>query len=325
MTKKIVAIGELLWDILPQEDKLGGAPANLAYRMNSLGCKTFLVSRVGDDSRGVEAMGLLKEHELDISNIQVDKIHPTGTVDVFFDAQKNPEYTINYPAAYDFMEWNAQLDMLAASADCIVYGTLIQRSEKTAESLYQMINAAENAIKFCDVNLRKDCYTSLSISRSLEKADIAKLNHNEAYEIGKMFGFEKKELIEIMAGLRDMFQLEICFVTMEAKGALAIDSDERIMYTPGYLVEMGDPLGAGDAFSAAFLSEHLRSGNLCQSLENGNFYGAIVVTQQGAMQPVNEGVLENFMSVSRERVVEEKYVKFWDKKVMPDLVKHLKL
>ena len=54
----IIGIGELLWDILPEGRKLGGAPANFVYHVNSLGGHAELISRVGNDPPGHKACSL---------------------------------------------------------------------------------------------------------------------------------------------------------------------------------------------------------------------------------------------------------------------------
>ncbi len=312
MSKKILAIGELLWDILPGERKLGGAPANLAYRLNSLGNPTWLVTRVGSDSDGEEALNILKEHGFHTDYIQIDPENPTGTVNVFFDEHKNPDYTINRPVAYDYIEWNEGISALAQSVDCIVYGTLAQRSRITYDTIHQLIDLAENAVKFCDVNLRKNCYSKQAIEQSLKKATIAKLNHHEAMELGSTFGLINTDLPALVKEIGELFHLEICLVTLEQEGALACTTEGAIHYSPGYRVKMEDPLGAGDAFSAAFLNEWLKSTRVMDALEAGNLYGAIAVQQMGAMQPITNETLRKFILGRKERAVSKKYRAYWN-------------
>ena len=311
MTKKFLSIGELLWDVLPDERKLGGAPANLALRLNEMGNPTWLLTRVGDDEDGKEALRILQGHNFKTELIQVDKNYPTGTVDVFFDEFKNPGYTINFPAAYDFMEWNDSIYNHAAKADCVAFGTLVQRSEKTALTLHRLIESAGNALKFCDINLRKACYNQTIVERSLKKATIVKLNHHEAIELGIMFRFQEMELTSIVEKLVKSFDLEICLVTLEEQGALATSNAGNHFYSPGYNVKMEDPLGAGDAFSAAFLNEYLETGNIKQSLEAGNLFGALVVEQKGAMQSISKEAVKKFQAQKNERVFSKKFEKLW--------------
>lgn len=48
----IVGIGELLWDMLPEGRKPGGAPANFAYHISQFGLRGTVVSAVGSDEPG---------------------------------------------------------------------------------------------------------------------------------------------------------------------------------------------------------------------------------------------------------------------------------
>lgn len=123
-SKTVLCIGELLWDILPDQTLLGGAPANLAYRVHSLGDKALLATRLGKDALGEKALLQLKELGLHTALVQLDAEHPTGTVKVFLDAENKPSYTIISPAAYDFIEVNPLLIQSAENADCICFGTL---------------------------------------------------------------------------------------------------------------------------------------------------------------------------------------------------------
>ena len=77
MKKKVVGLGEVLWDMFPGRACLGGAPANFAYIITLMGDRGIVASRVGEDSRGVEALRRLDELSLDIDHIQTDRDHPT--------------------------------------------------------------------------------------------------------------------------------------------------------------------------------------------------------------------------------------------------------
>lgn len=49
---KIIGIGEIVWDCLPDGRKLGGAPLNFAYFALQMGADAYAVSAVGDDDLG---------------------------------------------------------------------------------------------------------------------------------------------------------------------------------------------------------------------------------------------------------------------------------
>src|SRR5215469_5683922 len=126
MKKKVIGLGEVLLDMLPRGACLGGAPANFAYITTLMGDQGIVASRVGEDSRGLEALRRMERLKLDIDHIQTDQKHPTGTVDVTVDAQGIAQYKIAQPVAWDFLEWTSGWQQLAASADAVCFGSLAQ-------------------------------------------------------------------------------------------------------------------------------------------------------------------------------------------------------
>ena len=88
MSSTIVAFGEALWDLLPTGPVLGGAPLNFAYRVNSLGHRSIIVSRLGQDDLGQRAREQIVTLGMSDSGLQWDKTYPTGTVEIYFDEDK---------------------------------------------------------------------------------------------------------------------------------------------------------------------------------------------------------------------------------------------
>ena len=134
----VLALGELLWDVLPSERLLGGAPANFCYRLRQLGVPALIVSRVGQDALGDELLAGLSEKNFDLSLVQRDPSFATGTVDVILTAEGNPSFTINKTVAYDFMEATPEL-LSAASGSALMrlrtrpnFSTLIYARSVTA-------------------------------------------------------------------------------------------------------------------------------------------------------------------------------------------------
>jgi len=99
---KIVSIGEVLWDILPSTEHLGGAPFNFALHAHNLGHKVCFVSAVGNDQRGNRILEQMADSSLTTRFIHQTSDRPTGTVTVSMDSSGLPQYTIHRPAAYDF-------------------------------------------------------------------------------------------------------------------------------------------------------------------------------------------------------------------------------
>ena len=51
MSKKVICFGEVLWDIFPEGEKIGGAPLNVALRLKALGISSVIVSTFPSKSR----------------------------------------------------------------------------------------------------------------------------------------------------------------------------------------------------------------------------------------------------------------------------------
>jgi fructokinase len=154
-TRPIVALGEVLWDILPGRPRAGGAPFNFAFHCQQLGHPAILVSRVGDDQLGHDLRAEVRRLGMSDEFIQTDREHPTGTVRVEVSASGEPTYTIAENVAWDFLEWEPRLDELAKCARAICFGTLAQRSRATQSVIYAFISSsAEDTLTVCDLNLR---------------------------------------------------------------------------------------------------------------------------------------------------------------------------
>lgn len=286
MKKTIIAFGELLWDILPSCTVLGGAPFNFVYRVNSLGDTGLMVSRLGRDELGQKAFEQVVQLGLDTTYIQWDEDLPTGTVQVSFDKDNKPDFIIVPQVAYDRIELTDTLVDAVTTADCLCFGTLSQRSEKSCKTLEQLLENAGRSLKFLDINLRKDCYNPETVRFSLQKADILKLNEDEVHQLGRMLGVSHNNIPEFCEEMLDKWFLEHCVVTLGDKGAFAMSAAGEKIYVPGYKVEVADSIGSGDAFSAGFVHKLLRGTSTSEAAQFGNVLGALVATTEGAASPV---------------------------------------
>jgi len=309
MKMTIMAFGEVLWDILPSCMVLGGAPFNFVYRVNCLGDTGLMVSRLGRDDLGRRACDKVVSLGLDTALLQWDDDAPTGTVPVSFDAENNPDYVIIPDVAYDRIAFTDALCQAASRADCLCFGTLVQRSEASRATLAEVLQKAPRALKLLDINLRKDCYDPGSVAFSLQEADALKLNEEEAHEVGEMLGIRHGTLAEFCSAIIDKWNLRFCLVTLGAEGAFGVSADGDQAYAAGYRVELADSCGAGDAFSAGFVHKILEQASLAEAVAFGNVLGAIVATQTGATAPVETGDIDTFLEQRIERIVHREFEK----------------
>lgn len=176
----ILVLGEILFDIFPDYRRIGGAPFNFAFHLKQLGFEVAFVSRVGKDALGEKILSFVSEKGLDPGYIQVDDDHATGTVDIAVTADGDHRFSIVPDRAYDHLEWNKPLEALCAGKPQMVYfGTLIQRSPRGRAIVDQALRACPDALRFCDINLRPDCWTQSTAEAAMARAQILKLNIEE--------------------------------------------------------------------------------------------------------------------------------------------------
>jgi fructokinase len=301
---KVAAFGEVLWDLLPDASLLGGAPFNFTYRINSLGNEGLMISAIGKDTLGEKALKTISELHISDRYIQVNPDYPTGTVNVFFDELKNPDYEIIRDVAYDFVSFDENLERLILQVDCICFGTLAQRNPVSAQTLQNLLHLFKGRYRLYDLNLRKDCFSRDIIISSLHQTDILKLNRQEAVKLNDLLRLEKNGLEEICRELIKSFQLQYCVITLEQYGSLAGSDGGEMVYNPGFSVELADPLGAGDAFTAGFVDALLRDRSLKEASESGNQFGALVATQKGATQKIEQDDLSQ-IALTYNRISDE--------------------
>ena len=285
----ILGLGELLWDVLPEVARLGGAPANFAVMAARLGNHAAILSRIGRDDPGRRAVEVLDPLPVDASRLQVDQVHETGRVTVGFDGGQ-PSYTIHEPAAWDFLELSDEWVQLAERADAVCFGSLAQRSRKSRQTIQMLVAETSSAcVRVFDVNLRAPFYSSEVIEESLELATVLKMNDAEMPLLLGLLGLPPDNGPELDRLRLDAERLLEAFptlgmvaVTRGEHGSLLVKRGEWHDH-PGIAIRVADAIGAGDAFTAALTHYMLRGADLATLNEAGNRWGAWVASQAGAM------------------------------------------
>ncbi len=283
MKKKVVGLGEVLWDILPGHTCLGGAPANFAYITTLMGDQGIVASRVGEDSRGVEALRRMEEVGLNIDLVQTDRSHPTGTVNVEVDGNGQARFQIADPVAWDFLEWTPAWQTLAQDTDAVCFGSLAQRSNESRATIRNFLRAASpQTLRVFDVNLRQHYYSQEVLAESMRLADIVKLNDEELPKVMSLAGLPHKDEKSSAQKLMDAYDLELVCVTRGGRGSLLVRGTDLSEH-PGFRVSVADTVGSGDAFTAGLVHEYLHGASLTLMNEVANLVGAWVASEVGAM------------------------------------------
>jgi fructokinase len=299
-TKRIVGLGELLWDMLPTGPQLGGAVTNFAVMAGHLGNHAVCASCVGNDDLGRQARARLAQLPVDASFLQTDPEHPTGAVFVALN-QAQPEYLIRSGAAWDYLELSGQWLDLAQSADAVCFGTLAQRSEVSCDTIQRFLRmTSPKCVRVFDVNLRPPFYTAELIEQSLQWTTILKMNDAELPLVLDLLGLShgpsgQSPEVALLAGARKIlrnFPLALVCITMGKEGSLLV-TRTKVDRHPGIPITVVDTVGAGDAFTAALTHFYLRNAPLTVLSEAGNRWGSWVASQSGAMPDLDPATRES--------------------------------
>ena len=292
MNKIIVGLGEILWDIFPERKVLGGAPANFAYHVSQFGFDGYAVSAIGDDELGQDILMSLEDKGL---KYLLEKTgFPTGTVDVKVNKRGIPEYNIHKNVAWDNIPFSEKTGELARITEAVSFGSLAQRSLVSRKSIKQFLGAMpQGSLKIFDINLRQNFYTKEVIHESLEWANMLKINDEEVVVLADLYGWKGHNEQDICKEILAQYKLDIVILTKGIEGSFVFTRKETsFQHTPK--VHVADTVGAGDSFTAAFVSSYLNGDRIVDAHQLAVEVSAYVCTQHGAMPLLPDAYRELF-------------------------------
>lgn len=281
----IIGIGELLWDMLPEGKRAGGAPINFVYHATRLGAQGYAVSAVGNDALGDEILAELEKSGIKYCISRND--HPTGYVKVVLN-DGIPSYDIVEGVAWDYLTASAEAEELVKRADAVCFGTLALRSPQSKQAVETLLSfAPKNALRFFDVNLRGNYYSAELIDELLEKANVFKINDDEINVLKELFCISGT-VDEVCRAFIGRYGLKYMIFTAGDKfSAIYTPSEKSWLPTPK--VKVADTVGAGDSFSGAFVYNILTGKSLAEAHKAAVDIAAFVSTKSGAWPAYEKG------------------------------------
>jgi len=281
----IISLGEVLWDLFPDGQRFGGAQANFACHAAIQGAAVTMVSAVGDDQHGHDAIGILSAYGIDVSLVQIIPDAPTGTVGVALDNNGKPTFTIHQGSAWDRIIWNDALTSRITTADAVSFGTLGQRSAVSRATIRRAVKAAlaKGIPRVLDINLRPPFFDAEMIRDSVQLASILKLSDDELVEVCSACSISETDQPEgDLRGLLEFGSLDMVVLTRGKDGAVLVTPDDTFTQN-GISVNVIDTVGAGDSFTAAFLIGELRGESRKQNLRRSCEIAAATCAHSGAV------------------------------------------
>ena len=282
-TSYVVGLGEVLWDVLPEGKKLGGAPANFAFHAGQFGRHAIAVSAVGEDELGDETLEACRKKGLSVLMPRVG--YPTGTVQVTVDGQGIPTYDIKENVAWDNIPSTPDIETIARHCEAVCWGSLAQRndvSRRTIQCFLDAMPADDHRLRIFDINLRQNFYTPEIIHDSLRRCNILKINDEELVIISRLFGYHGLDIRNKCWLLVGKYNLRMLVLTCGVNGSYVF-TPGHVSFLPTPKVDVADTVGAGDSFTGAFCASLLRGRSVREAHATAVRVSAYVCTQKGAM------------------------------------------
>ncbi len=290
---KITCFGEVLWDVFPTHEKIGGAPLNVAIRLQSLGNNVLVISRVGTEEKGNKIIDLFKEKDVNIEGVQIDQQYKTGEVKVMLNEKGSASYDIMYPRAWDKIKLTEAAKSITKKSDVFIFGSLVARDNISRNTLFELLKLAN--YKIFDVNLRLPYYTMEVLKVLMDQADFIKFNEDEILEISKVLNFKAQSLESHIVFIAKETNTKIICVTKGSKGAILYYNDS-FYYNNGYKITVVDTVGAGDSFLASLINQLLKDIHPQEALNFACAVGAIVAGSEGANPIIKKELIDNMIT-----------------------------
>ncbi len=281
---KIIVFGEIIWDICGNNRTIGGAPFNFAANLGYLGDTAYLVTAVGRDDLGKEALRCMDKYSAGRDLVQING-YDTGRCTVTLDENRIPCYQVATDAAYDHITFDGTLSekVKAIDPDALYFGTLSQRGA-SREALKKLIEAYSFREIFCDINIREGCCDAESTRRCLETATILKISEEEAHYLFeyKLVSEGEKDLEKQLAETYP--NLKQILFTMGKKGSRVYDASERRYYESGIPREtkVVSTVGAGDCYGATYFHYYMSGASVQEAIDEATKQSSMVVASSSA-------------------------------------------
>lgn len=282
---RVLSIGEILWDVFPNEELLGGAALNFSVNISRLGDSASLITGLGRDVRGRAAYDALQSFSLPRDFVQLVDHWATGIATVSTTAEGEPHFEIPRPAAFDAVIITPEVldKAMLWKPDWLYFGTLLQTKPNIEQGIHDLNRTLRGVRCFYDMNLRHGHWNVPLIQRLCKLASVLKLNEVEAKLLGEMNGMPSDAftLQAFCKATTEQYELDAICITLGAAGCCVYEEDS-FYSVPGYPVVVHDTVGAGDAFSAGFLHGYHHEWAIERAARFANGLGSIVASRPGA-------------------------------------------
>jgi fructokinase len=309
----VICLGEALIDRLgplggdpardqPVDDRLGGAPANVACGLARLGTAVSFVGRVGGDAIGADFQHLFSQRGVDTSTLQLDPSRPTRIVLVRRSGDGERQFQGFAGDQGDgFADQALETVAMPSTARWLLVGTIPLASPQSDQTLLDAVDQArsQGIALALDVNWRPTFWdpaadpvagptqaAKSAIRPLLEQAALIKLAREEA-----LWFFAGDDPRVISSELPQRPDVVVTDGSAPVRWCIGGTSGTQPALSPPQVV---DTTGAGDAFTAGLLHRWLAP--VAERLRFAAACGALVCAGAGGIDPQpTEAQVEAFL------------------------------
>lgn len=255
---------------------LGSSSAIFAHNLSSLGTRTGIVSKIGNDPLGEVAMARLGEAGVDVSAVRKSRGATSTGVTVIL-AQPAGRYILTYPGTMAEFCYEDIDHEYAFSARHLHLSSFFLQSVLRPQVGRLFREAKKKGLTTSlDTNDDPDGRWAGDLLEVLRFVDVFLPNEREAKAITRCD--ELSEALEKLAALTP-----IVAIKLGARGAIARKGREE-WRCPAVSAEIVDPVGAGDSFDAGFVHKFLSGAGCEECLRLANVAGAFSTTREGGTE-----------------------------------------
>ncbi len=287
----IAVIGSIVMDIIVETPRIpgsgenlharqvtpapGGKAANAAVAFTRLGGQAHLLSNVGTDAFGDDALATLTDESVDVAG--VGRVHdaPTGAGVLLVEPDGQTAFIIAPGANLTLTpdDVDARLKPILGEIDGLLFNF-----EAPEEALLRAVDLARAA----DVPIFVDAGPARPYTPELWRhAAILSPNQPETEAIVR-FALDSDAAARAAASVLLAQGPRAVILKLGARGAL-LATNERMQFFPAFPIRPVDAAGAGDAFTAGLAWARLQDWAWERSLRWANACGALAAARLGAM------------------------------------------
>lgn len=281
------------------QKRIAGAESNVAIGIARLGHSSGWISKVGADEFGMYLLREVQAEGVDVSRVKTSDQGPTGVMfKEIAEARETKVFYYRKDSAASLMT-PADLDPEYIRSAKILHLTGITPalSQTCLDTIMEAVALARKSgilVSF-DPNIRLKLWTKEKASEGIRS--ILPL-------VDLVFpGLDEAEIIfgpsSIDRYIDSFHNLGVKIVALKTggDGCYVSDATQSIPVKAFSVKKVVDPIGAGDAFAAGFLTGILEKKSLLDSAKLANAMGAFAVTTAGDIEGLPErNVLESFIN-----------------------------